>query len=365
MLLPRPKVLVAELTYRCPLRCAYCSNPAPVPRRAELSTESWLDVIQQAQALGVRQLHFTGGEPMLRGDVESLVADSSARNLYPTLVTSGLHNGSTSALLRRLEELARSGLRALQVSFQDLDPAAATEVAGRDALESKLAVAKRARQLGLSLTVNVVLHAKNLSRLQAFIDLALDLKADRLELAHVQYHGWAAVNRAALMPPPEQIQLAHRVIAAAKLRHSARFDIIEVMADLHAGRVKSCMGGLGTTALVVEPGGGVLPCHGAASWPLEVENVRSRSLSDIWFHGESFTRFRDLAWMQHPCSSCPERFRDHGGCRCQALAWTGDLHATDPACPRSPHYASVQRLRRQPQATAEPLIRLRQSKVEL
>lgn len=362
MALSKPKVLVAELTYRCPLRCAYCSNPVPVPKQDELSTEGWLGVVEQAKALGVQQIHFTGGEPMLRGDVERIVAHSSSCGLYPTLVTSGLHGGSTSALLGRIDRMAQSGLRALQVSFQDVDPSAATAIAGRDALQSKLAVARRARQLGVSLTFNVVLHAKNLSRLQSFIDLAVDLCADRVELAHVQYHGWAAVNRAALIPSLEQIQEARKTIAAAKLRHSARIDILTVMADLHADRVKSCMGGLGTTALVVQPGGAVLPCHGAACWPLEVENVRSRSLSDIWFHGKGFTRFRNLDWMQSPCSNCPERFRDHGGCRCQALAWTGDLHATDPACPRSPHHVSVRRLRRQ--VTSEALIRLRHSKAE-
>ncbi len=365
-MLLKPSTLIAELTYRCPLRCAYCSNPAPVPNQDELSTDDWLQVIEQASALGVRQIHFTGGEPMLRADVETLVAFASRRDQYCTVATSGLHAGSTAALLRRVEALADGGLRALQVSIQDVNASSAAEIAGRHALNSKLAVARQAQALGISVTLNVVLHARNLARLPAFIDLALELGADRLELAHVQYHGWAAVNRAALMPSPEQIYHARRTIAQLKLRHAARLDIVAVMADLHADRVKSCMGGLGTRAIVVQPAGNALPCHGATNWPLELENVRARALKDIWTQGESFTRFRDVAWMQQPCSDCPERFRDHGGCRCQALEWTGDLYATDPACPRSPHHVSVQRLRQrrpQHQDSNQAFLRLRHSKV--
>lgn len=332
----RPWVLIAELTHRCPLRCAYCSNPRRlVPGSAELDTAAWLRVFAEAAALGVLQLHLTGGEPLLRADLESLIEAAAGRGLYTTLVTSGLA-GARCPGIERLPGIVGAGVRAVQVSFQDADGAAGAEVAGRDAHAEKLAFARAVTALGASLTVNVVLHRRNVRRVSEIVALALELGADRLELAHVQYHGWAELNRAALLPAVDDMQAALEAVAEAKARHAARLDLVHVMPDHFSGRPKPCMGGWGRRALVVDPEGYVLPCHGARSLPLDHDRTPARQLGEIWREGAAFRAFRGEHWMEEPCRSCAERARDHGGCRCQALAFAGRASATDPACALSP-----------------------------
>lgn len=345
-----PLVLIAELTHRCPLHCAYCSNPMELVRgSSELSTGDWQSVVRQAAALGVLQLHLTGGEPLLRPDLEIIAATACASGLYTTLITSGL-GPKTERAGERLATLARSGLRAVQVSFQDTVGESAAAVSGRDALAEKLAFARRVRELELSLTVNVVLHRGNIARLVDFIELAASLGADRLELAHVQYQGWARQNQELLLPTEAQLAQADRLVARAKLLHAARLEILYVMPDYLTGRAKPCMGGLGERAIVVSPSGEVLPCHAARQLPFQHERVPERTLADVWQHGAAFQAFRGEAWMEEPCKSCPERGHDRGGCRCQALAFTGSATATDPACRRSPEHGRVLELRQRAQS---------------
>jgi pyrroloquinoline quinone biosynthesis protein E len=345
-----PLVLIAELTHRCPLHCAYCSNPLELERgSSELTTADWQSVARQAAALGVLQLHLTGGEPLLRPDLEIIAATASASGLYTTLITSGL-GAKTERAFERLATLARSGLRAVQVSFQDTLGSAAAAVSGRDALAEKLAFAGHVRELDLSLTVNVVLHRGNIGRIVDFIELGASLGADRLELAHVQYQGWARQNQELLLPSAAQLAQADRLVARAKLLHAARLEILYVMPDHLTGRAKPCMGGLGERAIVVSPSGEVLPCHAARQLPFQHERVQERTLADIWQNGAAFQAFRGEGWMEEPCKSCSERGHDRGGCRCQALALTGRATATDPACRRSPEHGRVLELRQRASA---------------
>jgi pyrroloquinoline quinone biosynthesis protein E len=339
-------VLIAELTHRCPLRCAYCSNPERLTSpRVEVGTRDWQRVLAEAAQLGVWQLHLTGGEPLLRDDLQAIAASARDERLYTTLVTSGLGPGRAGAGAR-LGVLAAAGVRAVQVSFQDTDDERAAAVAGRAAFAAKLAFARRVVELGISLTLNVVLHRANLARLDAFVQLALELGADRLELAHVQYHGWAQLNRLQLLPTREQIERANRQVALAKLEHSAHLEILYVMPDHFSDRARPCMGGWGRQAMVVSPSGEVLPCHAAGTLPFQHDRIQERSLSDIWHNGQAFQAFRGEAWLEEPCRGCPERAADFGGCRCQALAFTGRATATDPACPRSVDHPQVIALRR-------------------
>ena len=339
----QPLVLIAELTHRCPLRCAYWSNPrALVGRSVELDTATWIRTLAQAAALGVVQVHFTGGEPLLRDDLEPLVRAAASAGLYPSLITSGLGAGDGWA---RSRELVRAGLRAVQLSFQDTSSSAAAAIAGRDTLDRKLAFARHARSLGLSLTCNFVLHAANLERVDEFIALALELGADRVELAHAQAHGWAALNCEHLLPTRAQLEDVEAVVAQAKRLHAARIDLVHVRPDLWRERPQPCMGGWGTRAIVIDPEGTALPCHGARALPLAHPTVRERSLAEIW-SGESFSAFRGEDWMEEPCRSCDTRSRDFGGCRCRAFAFTGRTTAVDPACRYSPDHAKIVRLRR-------------------
>ena len=334
-----PLALLAEVTHRCPLRCPYCSNPLALERAGvELDTETWRRVLNEAAALGVLQVHFSGGEPLARRDLSLLVGHATALGLYSNLITSGI--GLDAA---RLQGLVEAGLEHVQLSLQDFDPAAGDRVAGlAGAQQQKRRAAQLVREAGLPLTVNAVVHRQNLERLEAMVDLAVEYGADRLEIAHVQYYGWALRNRAALLPSRAQLDAATAFVEDARARLKGVLAIDYVVPDYHAHRSKACMGGWGRRFMNVTPSGKVLPCHAAETLPgLRFPNVAEADLTTIWQRSEAFERFRGTAWMAEPCRSCERREIDWGGCRCQAFALVGDAAATDPVCGLSPDHALV------------------------
>jgi PqqA peptide cyclase len=333
-----PVGLLAELTHRCPLQCPYCSNPLELERvSGELTTETWLDVLVQAADLGVLQLHLSGGEPTVRRDLEAIVAQAARVGLYSNLITSAV-----TLTRARLEALAAAGLDHVQISIQDAHAANADRIARyADGHARKLETAGWVREVGLPLTINAPVHRQNVDNLPAVIELATRLGAQRLEVAHVQYYGWALRNRSALMPTREQVMRSAELVEAARKRLKGILAIDFVAPDYHARRPKPCMGGWGRGLINITPSGKALPCHAAETIPgLAFDNVRDRSLRDIWVNSDAFQRFRGTAWMPEPCRSCDEREVDWGGCRCQALAFAGDPAATDPACAKSPLHAA-------------------------
>ena len=334
-----PLALIAEITHRCPLHCVYCSNPlAMASAHAELSTEEWQGVFEQAAKLGVLHLHLTGGEPLAREDAAQLVSFAHACGLYTNLITSGIGLSE-----RRWHDLVASGLDHIQLSFQDSRETSANWIAGTRAHALKLSIAAMIRQSKVAFTVNMVVHRQNIERLDEMIALAESLQPQRLEIAHVQYYGWAWKNKQALLPTREQVAESLDKISAAQKRLMGIIRIDSVVPDYYARFPKACMGGWGRRELLVDPSGKALPCHAATVIPgLEFENVRQRSLEWIWLHSDSFQRFRGEDWMPMPCRDCDRRKLDFGGCRCQAFMITGDAAATDPVCSLAPAHGLIE-----------------------
>jgi len=332
--IPRPYSLLAEVTHRCPLHCPYCSNPVELARRmGELGTADWKRVLDEAAALGVLHVGFSGGEPLLRQDLVDLVAAARAAGLYSNLITSAI--GLTP---ERAAALKQAGLDSVQISFQADEETLGDNIAGANAHRKKIEAATLVRALGFPLTVNVVLHRANINRLEPIIALAERLGAERLELANTQYYGWAFRNRAALLPSRAQIERASGVAQAARQRLLGKMEILFVVPDYYSDRPKPCMHGWGNRHITVNPSGEVLPCPTAGEIrTLLFDNVRAQSLRWIWTESEAFNRFRGTDWMPEPCRSCEFRERDFGGCRCQAALLTGDAAVTDPACALSPY----------------------------
>lgn len=335
-----PLAVLLELTHRCPLQCPYCSNPVELDRAgSELTTEEWKRVLDELAEIGVLQVHFSGGEPTVRKDLVELVRHASELDLYTNLITSAV-------LLTRekTEALANAGLSHIQISFQASESLLADRIGGfRNGHSKKHEVARWARAFDLPLTVNAVMHRQNLHQLPQIIDMAVELDADRIEVANVQYYGWALKNRAALMPTLEQIDECTRVVDEARERLKGILDIDFVVPDYYAVRPKKCMGGWGRQFFNITPSGKVLPCHAAESITgLEFLSVRSNhSIAWIWHNSEAFNRYRGTGWMPEPCKSCAFKEVDYGGCRCQAFALAGDAGATDPACSLSPLHETI------------------------
>ena len=361
MIAPRPYALLAEITYRCPLHCPYCSNPIAVrngnleggapatpgktgsqelapPCNVELSADEWTRVIREAAGLGVLQIGFSGGEPLTRRDLPDLIRAAREANLYTNLITSGIGLDDD-----RVGALRDAGLDSIQLSFQSDNTDLADEIAGTRAHPRKLDAAAKIHAAGIPLSLNFVIHRRNIDRLAQMIALAESLRAERVELANVQFYGWAFLNRAALLPTRQQVVRAREIATAAKARLAGRIDIFYVLPDYYETRPKPCLNGWGQRYLTVNPIGEVLPCATAASAipDLHFENVRTRELDWIWRDSESFNRFRGTEWMPEPCQSCPQREIDFGGCRCQAALLTGKAANTDPVCELSPNRAGV------------------------
>jgi pyrroloquinoline quinone biosynthesis protein E len=333
-----PVGLLAELTHRCPLQCPYCSNPLELERvNQELTTAEWQDVMRQAAELGILQIHLSGGEPTVRQDLEDIVEVAAKAGLYTNLITAGVT--LTRDRLKRLKEL---GLDHVQLSIQDVDDANAEKISAyKGGLAKKREVGKWVCELDMPLTINAPIHRHNIENLPSIINFAVELGAGRIEVANIQYYAWALKNRASLMPTRAQVLKSAEIVEEAKERLKGVMVFDFVVPDYYAKTPKPCMGGWGRGVMNVTPQGKVLPCHASETIPgLIFDNVKDRRLADIWLNGQAFQKYRGTSWMKEPCRSCPRREIDFGGCRCQAMAFTGDAANTDPACHFSPHHAA-------------------------
>jgi PqqA peptide cyclase len=333
-----PLWLLAELTYRCPLHCAFCYNPVNyADHRSELTTDEWIGVFRQARALGAAQLGFSGGEPLVRDDLEVLVGEARKLGFYTNLITSGI--GLTD---KRLDALKEAGLDHIQLSFQDSTQELNDFLSSTRTFDLKSRVAKSIKAHGFPMVLNCVLHRYNLPHVDKIIDMALAMGAEYLELANTQYYGWAHANREQLMPTAEQLRDAEAVVERYRSEVGARCQIYFVVPDYFEKRPKRCMNGWGAVFLGVAPDGAALPCHTARSLPgLTFPNVKEVSIQTIWYESDAFNRFRGFDWMKEPCRNCPEKVIDAGGCRCQAYLLTGDAANTDPVCDKSPMHEKV------------------------
>lgn len=332
----KPLWLVLELTYRCPLKCPWCSNPVNLDMSPgqELTTAEWMRVLREGRELGALQLGFTGGEPMLREDLEELVDEASRLGYYTNLITSGV--GLTE---RRLSALKAAGLNQIQLSLQSSRRELTNRLVGARVFDLKIDVARRIKAAGFPMVLNVPLFRQNIEQTGEMLALAEDIGVDYLEFANIQYYNWAMLNRDELLPTREQIEQAERTVQAARARLGERMTIYFVIPDYYEQRPKACMNGWGSIHLTIAPDGAALPCQESRLIQgLDFPTVRDKSLAWLWNESPTFRKFRGQEWMREPCRSCDEKEKDFGGCRCQAFLLTGDACSTDPACARSPDH---------------------------
>lgn len=327
-----PRWLLAELTYKCPLQCPYCSNPLDYAKYSqELTTEDWKRVLTQARKMGAVQLGLSGGEPLTRQDLEEIVEHGRGLGYYSNLITSGY--GLTE---ERIIALKAAGLDHIQVSIQASSADLSDHLAGTKSFEHKKQVAHLVKKHGYPMVLCVVIHRENIHQMPDILAMAEELGADYLELANTQYYGWAHINRDALLPTKEQFEKAEAIAQAFKEKVAGKMKIYYVVPDFYEGRPKACMNGWGTTFLTIAPDGVALPCHSARELPgLDCPNVNEFTIEQIWKESKAFNFFRGFEWMQEPCRSCDEKEKDFGGCRCQAYLLTQDMYATDPVCSKS------------------------------
>ncbi len=332
-----PLWLLAELTYRCPLQCPYCSNPVEIAKyQNELSTEDWVRVMQQARKMGATQLGFSGGEPLVRQDLEELIQEARHLGYYTNLITSGV--GMDEKRVKRFKD---AGLDHIQISFQASDEELNNYLGGTKSFQHKKEMARVVKEYEYPMVLNIVIHRKNIDQIRDILDMTVELKADYVELASTQYYGWSRINVEQLLPTRKQLANAEKVAKEYQDKMKGKSKIIYVIPDYFENRPKPCMNGWGAIFLTVAPDGTALPCHEAGQLPIEFPNLRDMSVSEAWNDSEGFNHFRGFDWMVEPCRSCPEKTKDFGGCRCQAFMLTGDARNADPVCDKSPHHQQL------------------------
>jgi pyrroloquinoline quinone biosynthesis protein E len=337
--LPNPYWLLAELTYKCPLQCPYCSNPLDIARHdSELSTDEWKRVFREARKMGAVQLGFSGGEPLVREDLEELISEAHTLGFYTNLITSGV--GMDEDRIRAFKAV---GLDHIQISFQASNEEINNHIARNNSFRHKQDMARLVKKYDYPMVLCFVLHRQNTDQTEEIIQFAHSLDADYLELATTQYYGWALKNREQLLPTRDQVQRAEAIAHEYQEKLKGKMRILYVVPDYYEDRPKPCMRGWGGIFLAVSPNGTALPCHAAGVLPgLTFPNVRDHSIDWIWKESPDFNLFRGDSWMKEPCRSCPEKAKDFGGCRCQAYLMTGDAANADPVCSKSPHHAELQ-----------------------
>ncbi len=333
-----PLWLLAELTYRCPLQCPYCSNPLEIASyKNELGTDDWLKVLREARKLGAMQLGLSGGEPLVRKDLELIVKEGADLGYYSNLITSGVGMDE-----ERVVALKEAGLDHIQISFQASDKELNDFLGGTSSFQHKLDMARAVKANNYPMVLNIVIHRQNIDHIEDILKMTVELKADYVELASTQYYGWSALNVDSLLPSREQLERAESIAHAYQDQYRNKMKILYVVPDYYETRPKACMNGWGSVFLTIAPDGRALPCHAAASIPdIEFPNVKDRSINYIWNDSDAFNKFRGFGWMKDPCRTCPEKEKDFGGCRCQAFKLTGDATNADPVCSKSPHHQQL------------------------
>jgi len=332
-----PLWLLAELTYRCPLQCPYCSNPLEIAKYTnEISTEDWVRVMQQARKMGATQLGFSGGEPLVRQDLEELIQEARHLGYYTNLITSGV--GMDEARVKRFKD---AGLDHIQISFQASNEELNNFLGGTKSFQHKYEMARIVKKYDYPMVLNIVIHRKNIEQMRDILDMTVELKADYVELASTQYYGWSRINVDQLLPTREQLIKAEKIAMEYQKKLKGKCKIIYVIPDYYENRPKPCMNGWGAIFLTIAPDGTALPCHEAGQLPIEFPNVKDYSIEEIWNDSPGFNHFRGFDWMKEPCRSCPEKEKDFGGCRCQAFMMTGDAANADPVCDKSPHHQAL------------------------
>ena len=334
----KPLWLLAELTYRCPLQCPYCSNPLDFAQhKNELDTEGWLRILREARKMGAAQLGFSGGEPLVRQDLEVLIAEARKLGYYSNLITSGV--GMDEARIAAFKE---AGLDHIQISFQASSEELNNYLGGTESFQHKYAMARLVKKYEYPMVLNIVLHRQNIDQIEDILKMTVDLEADYVELASTQYYGWSKLNEAHLLPTRAQLARAEKIAHEYQDQYKSRMRILYVVPDYYETRPKACMNGWGSVFLTIAPDGSALPCHAARQLPgLTFPNVRDHSVAWIWNESPTFNHFRGDEWMKEPCRTCPEKTKDFGGCRCQAYMLTGDAANADPVCDKSEHHAAL------------------------
>ncbi|WP_040797607.1 GTP 3',8-cyclase MoaA [Nocardia higoensis] len=190
--------LRVSITEKCSLRCTYCM-PAeglpPIPADELLTAEEIVRLVALAvEELGVREVRFTGGEPLMRRDLERIIAGCHQR--VPQVPLAMTTNGV--GLAHRARGLAEAGLHRVNVSLDTVDPLGFARLTRRDRLDSVLAGIRAARDAGLApVKVNAVLMRGTLAGAPDLLRWCLD---EECELRFIEEmpldadHEWARAN---------------------------------------------------------------------------------------------------------------------------------------------------------------------------
>ncbi len=334
-----PYVVSWNLTSRCNLRCKHCYIDASKPMPGELSTAEALRILDEiAEVNSETLLILTGGEPLMRPDLEELVAQASGLGMTVVLGTNATH-----LTVDRAHTLAERGLAGVGVSLDSLLASRHDEFRGvRGAWEATVQGIDAARRAGIDVQIQMTLTRDNVRELPAVVRFSRETGArvvtvfflvctgrgqDVVDLTPEEYERtlqWLVGVASPLVGgEPEASGIMIRPRCAPTFRRvlsQKKPDSILLQSD--AGR---CMAAKNYCRIT--PDGKVTPCP---YMPLVAGDIREDSFGKIWERATLFESLRNPT-LQGRCGDC-EYQELCGGCRARAYAATGDPLGEDPWC---------------------------------
>jgi radical SAM protein with 4Fe4S-binding SPASM domain len=331
-----PQLVSWNLTRRCNLACGHCYLDA-VQRKSEtpgeLATGEALDVIDQlAAAAPEAMLVLTGGEPLLRPDLDALVGAASRAGLMPVIGTNGVLLDDA-----RAQALRAAGAAGVGISVDAADPAFHDRLRGRPgAWEAALAGVRAARRAGLAVQVQTTLFEENRAHIEALAELAAAEGALALNFFFLVCTGRGVTQTDLAEAAYNEALAAIIALQARRERPMIRArcaPYVRRLLGLRAGAARAGYEGwsgaclAGRSYLRITPQGRVTPCPYI---PEVAGDLRVTPLASIWASSPTLQRLRQEL-PGGKCGDCDFRY-SCGGCRARAAAATGDLLGEDPKC---------------------------------
>lgn len=322
-------ILSWNTTKRCNLYCKHCYRESDEnPALNELTTEEGYKLIDEiSRTKAFKILILSGGEPLIREDLEDLARHAKKRGLIPVLGTNG-----TLITKQRAKALKEAGVAAVGISLDSVCPEKHNVFRQTpEAFKKAILGIKNAREAGIRVQINPTITKDNVGEIEELIEMAEGLDAGAVHPFFLVEAGRGKCMTENALSNEEYFKALESILA---LQTSSQVELKPTCAPQFMSLAKSmglktrftrgCLAG--TSYCCILPSGQV---HVCPYLPIEAGHVRENGFDEIWKESDVFVKLRKQSNYKGACGSC----QDHsicGGCRARAYYNTGDYMKADP-----------------------------------
>lgn len=319
-----------EITRQCNLSCPHCYSAAERRARQEMSPADCFRIIDTLAEWEVKAIGWTGGEPLMRTELEEVIAYASERGIKSGITTNGILLDE-----KRATSLKEAGATFIQIS---LDGSSAEKnqnmrKATVEDYDAILGAIRACQKLEMRLDLAMLIGQENLDDAAAFIKLA-----QREGVKRVRFCGFVPWGRGKHARVMERLSFNRRLPdLKVFIEKASQLENPVVMFDPAFGPLPpeylyhECVAGV--KLLYISAFGDVYPCTSLLAKEFAVGNIHERELAEIW-DDPRMTQVSDFPResIHGPCRECPHFSDCRGACRGISFAHTGDINASFPVC---------------------------------